>query len=298
MRQIRPVGLQTSDQIEALYQQLHALRDEGCSDLEIDLSFTSFLRPDGILAIVNAARLWHRWTQSRLLLTNLQSDVHKYLERIDLFTVCSKWLITTEVIQEEDRYARSTASRTLLEIMPIGSIMPQLSNDIHRAYDRADAILRSWFPGRDIAIERLCKMLLEIAENIGHSRDHGFVLIQRYDGRIRPHPGSEIVIAVADLGIGIEQSLTSRAVHPPVKVGRAAQGSDYISYALLQGVSSRSEVAGLGLWRVQQIVKDWHGELVIRSTGSMVHVTDNSCITEDELAPVPGTQVTITVRDP
>src|SRR5262245_51400491 len=137
MIQLRPIGLRTSEQIEVAFQQLHALREQTRGDVELDMSFISFLRPDGILAIVTAARLWHRWTQGHFILTNLQSEVHKYLERIDLFTICGEWLITSQVLQEADRFARSSSSRTLLEIMPITSASPQLSADVHRAYERA-----------------------------------------------------------------------------------------------------------------------------------------------------------------
>jgi len=47
-------------------------------------------------------------------------------------------------------------------------------------------------------------MLGEIAENIKHSQDRGFAIIQRYNGRGRSGNTSEVVIAVSDLGIGIE----------------------------------------------------------------------------------------------
>jgi hypothetical protein len=298
MSRLRPIELQTPEQLHALFRQLHVLHQEVSDDLELDMSFVSFLRPNGILAIVSTARLWHRWTQRQLVLTNIRSDVHKYLERIDMFTVCANWLKTPQTLPEENRFARSSASRTLLEILPIAGSSPQLSADIHRTYERTNTILRCWFPNRTDLLERLCKMIVEIAENIGHSQDQGFALVQRYDGSIRPQLGSEIVIAVVDLGIGIEQSLTLRGVQPPIEAGQVVQGSDYICHALRQGVSSRAEAAGLGLWRVQQIVDDWRGELVIRSAASQVRFANGSYITEDDLPLLPGTQVTITVRDP
>ncbi len=55
-------------------------------------------------------------------------------------------------------------------------------------------------------------MLSEIGQNIVHSEDQGFAIIQRYK---KPYSHdiervSEISIGIADLGIGIEESLCRR----------------------------------------------------------------------------------------
>lgn len=298
MKQITPLGLQTDAHIEQLYQSLYLLRDHAYGDLELDCSFISFVRPTALLALVNTGRLWNKWTNTSVVLTNIPSNVFKYLERIDVFKTCNPWLVTRQQLAVGEQHNRSQRSRTLLEVLPIAGNEPQLTIDVEQACERAEYILRCWFPGHNDAIIPLRQVLSEIASNIVHSQDQGFAVIQRYDGVHRLSAVSQVVISITDLGIGIRQSLAQKGQHPTRKDRSALLASDYIQHAFNMGITSRDTIAGVGLPRVLQIVQDWRGLLAIRSFRSFVKFEDGGIETCDDLVEIPGTQVTIAVRDP
>lgn|SRR6266498_340222 len=72
----------------------------------------------------------------------------------------------------------------------------------------------------------------------------------------------------------------------------------YIQYAV-QDYGACHDVQGQrGLHRVQEIVDEWRGRLIIRSSRSSVTWHKGGITMQDNLAFLPGTQVAITVREP
>ena len=124
---------------------------------------------------------------------------------------------------------------------------------------------------------------------------HGYAIIQRYKQPKTHEPdlASEIHIAVADLGIGIEESLVR--CQPELRQ-RFQRGSQFIQHAFEQGVSGRLTLRGIGLGRVLELVQQWHGSLAIRSNRSSVRFREGAVEIKDDLAAVPGVQVSIVVR--
>jgi hypothetical protein len=291
-------GLDTPERVEFLYMKLRASFESGCrSSIALDLSPVSFVYPDGLLAIANAARLWHRWTGTRVVLMGMQPQIHKYLERMDLFTVCRNWLYPDPALRLMDPYDRSPASTRLLEVMPISGEEKRNSSDVTEAVTRVQKILSAWLPADATAVGYLCLILSEIAHNIVHSHDQGFAVIQRYQDSTMGPMGSRVVIAVADLGLGIEATLRAKSrPHGPVKDQASWSGSDYIRYALTHGVSSPDRLRGTGLTQVKSIVGRWSGSMVVRSFRSRVGFEPEGFNERDNLPEIPGTQVTITVR--
>src|SRR5262245_41762095 len=135
-------------------------------------------------------------------------------------------------------------------------------------------------------------MVSELATNITHSHDLGFAIVQRYADSSSLVHEHNIVFAIEELGIGIEQSL-KRDGSPvdPSLLRQLHQGSDYILQALQLGLTSRpssartgSAVGGIGLYRVREIVKEWHGSLTIRSYQSKIRISSTGQIIRlDEL---------------
>lgn len=285
--------------MDTLYDQLGDALAIGRADpLAIDLSRLSFVRPNELLVLVTVARLWHRHIGQHTTLVGMQPEVHRYLERMDLFTTCGDWLQQDHELPLAERYARSRASRNLLEVVPIAADNDQNSRDVTDTTGRAKDILETWFGAKTPAVGRLLTILSEIASNVAHSDDRGFAVIQRYRNPADPAAGGRVVVAVADLGIGIEASLRRRRAWGGPGGRRAlGTGSGAILRAFDLGVSSRETVAGLGLPRVRQIVGEWHGLLAVRSFGSSVRFEEDAVYTQDGLAEVPGTQVTITAQD-
>ena len=296
---LRPVSLNGVRTIERFFQDVaEALAT--CSPLQpliLDLAFVTFIPPEGIIALTTVARLWHSTTGRRVRLVNLRTEVHGYLERMDVFERCAEWLEEEHELADEERYDRSRASVNLLELLPIAGDDQQNAQDVTAAVERAGRIVTTWFDADSAAVGRLLTMLSEIASNVVHSHDRGFAVIQRYRSREVSHVGSRVVIAVGDLGIGIRASLRTRSGIPLLPDGVSlSTGSDFILHALNLGVTRRETPAGLGLYLVRSLVEEWQGSLVIRSHDSMIRMSADGFERADGLADITGTQVTITVR--
>lgn len=293
---LRPVSLNSISSIERFYREVDAavLACRPLEPLVLDLSWVGFLPPEGIIALVTAARLWHGATGAPVRLSNLRSDVHRYCDRMDVFRQCGTWIEEERPLAEEERFDRAPASSNLLEVHPIASDEDRNSQDVAVALARAARIVDAWFDADAAAVGRLLTMLSEIASNVVHSRDQGFAAMQRYRDDTRQF-GSRVTMAVGDSGIGIEASLRAKA-RTGSRPTRLTSGSDYILHALELGVTSRDSTGGVGLYRVKGLVEEWRGSLIIRSGRSMARVSAEGIETWDDLANIPGTQVTITVQ--
>lgn len=302
MSSIRIIAPVTSDnclQYEDLYSQVASL----CSTnrmqlLQIDMSAVSFVSVDGLLALVCIARLWHRCSGDIVVLQHVDPKVHRYLERMDLFTHCNAWLEQDRILTDHERFDRKPNSERLLEITPIPSDESLNATAVQAALQRIRTILDSSTSRDANAVRQLYTMLSEVAQNVVHSLDQGFAIVQRY----RQPLGSSLVqnyrvmISVADLGIGIEESLrrNPRSLKQDPKTPLLS-GSDYIIKALDVGVTSRNSSGGIGLYQVRKLVQEWQGILTIRSQRSRVQITGDRITRTDGLAEIPGTQVTIEV---
>jgi len=299
MAQLKPTNLSASPSIEQFYGQVKSALTK-CPQIDplvVDLSWVGFVPPEGIIALVTAARLWHGATGCPTLLHNLRPDVHAYLERMDVFSQCGAWLQEERALVEGERFDRSRASSNLLEVLPIAGEEEQNAQDVTVAVTRARQIVDTWFDADTAAVGRLLTMLSEVTSNVVHSRDSGSAVIQRYRAGDARQLGSRVTMAVGDLGIGIEASLCSKPSHRlKAQAGRLGTGSDYIMHALQLGVTSRSTIGGMGLYQVRSLVEDWQGSLTIRSGGSMVRISAGGIERSDDLTDIPGTQVTITVK--
>ncbi len=272
---------------------LDKIRAGESGSLVIDLGSVTFIPAEGVLALVNIARLWHRHSKEATVLKWVQRQVLLYLERMDAFVHDTAYLMAADTLPTHECWERSAASTNLLELQPIASAEADNARDVSRAVTRAQSILATWLDGDTLRVGRLCTMLSELASNIVHSDDQGFAIIQRYTGTASPFSGSTISIAIADLGIGIEASLRHRGTAGRTKV--LGTGSDYILHALQLGVSSREMIAGTGLYQIKQQIQEASGTLVIRSQRSEVALDGSTHRVRDDLACVPGTQVSLTI---
>lgn len=207
---IRPIRLDTLYQVEAFYEELSEVIACGYKGLIVDLAQVSFVRPEGVIALVTAARLWHKRTGHRIVLTNIQWQVHCYLERIDLFSRCTAWIAQDHELPSNERWDRNPESVSLLELLSITGDGKRNAQDVGSAVGRAKHILSRWFDAHDNAIGRVMTLSSEISSNVIHSLDQGFAVMQRYRDRTGTGMGSSVVIAIGDLGIGIEASLNSK----------------------------------------------------------------------------------------
>ncbi|MBZ0280762.1 MAG: hypothetical protein K8L97_08465 [Anaerolineae bacterium] len=291
MLYIKPMDLQYQDNIESLYSSLGRIQKPS-EILTIDLSETTWVFPHSILSLVTAARLWHRWTGSYVILDNMENKIHGYLERMNLFSECSFCLRAQK--SSKQYYERSTSSQRLLEVASIPSNEQSNIVVLRSALRRAKSILAMWITDVEL-VGSVLTMVSEIGQNIAHSQDVGYIIVQRYK---QPYSNdvesaSEIHLAIGDIGIGIEESLIQRDTTLKRSLSK---GSDFIQHALIQGVSGKSSNRGIGLHRVCELVNRWQGSVTIRSQSSQIRITGNEIEIWDGLVEVPGVQVFIVTR--
>lgn len=293
MTSICVCNLQFDSSIEALYADLNTLRMSS-NKLYLQMDSTNWIYPYGIVSVITAARIWYGWTKQRTVLARTQQSLSSYLERMDVFDVCNQFLSTDHTVPAQKRFDRSENSPRLLEVLAIPGSEQTNPIVVKQALRRAKKILQTWLNQPEL-VDSVLTLLSEISHNITHSNDEGFAIIQRYK---LPYShdsdlASEIHIAIADLGIGIEQSLTWQHANLPEQL---ENGSDFIVHALRQGTSGMPGVRGLGLDRVRDLVQKWNGKLMIRSMRSKVQIRNDNLAVWDGLALVPGVQVSIVVR--
>lgn len=283
---------------EDLYAKIVSLRP-GCANqsLIINMRAVHFVYVDALLALTSVVRLWWQWSGCKVLLKDIPFAVHRYLERIDFFEKCSEWLEQDYILDPSERFERKPHSERLLEVTPIPSDEVNNAVVVREAVDRIRLILDNATNRDADTVGGLCTILSEITQNVVHSLDRGFAVVQRYrtSGLV---PGYRVMIGVVDLGIGIETSLRRGGGAQLMNDHGTplASGSDYILKALDLGVSSRASAGGIGLNKVRRLVEKWQGALTIRSQRSSVHITSSSVTRVDDLVEIPGTHVTILVQ--
>ena len=98
-----------------------------------------------------------------------------------------------------------------------------------------------------------------------------------------------VIIGVADLGIGIRESLGKR-------FSQAREWPHYRAIAnALRKDFSRYPDRGLGLYVISQIVNQYHGSLDIRSGDTSLYVRQRARWVQS--CPFPGTQVGISLSE-
>lgn len=269
--------------VEKFFTKLHALLRVPTLiplPLIIDLRSTWFIYPEGALALICAARLWHQHTGQKTILY-MKDDVHSYLDRIDLFTTCETYF--ERPASPAEPFAR-TRSRNLLEVIEFSKDVDNNAAQIPDAIERAFRILYYDFD-RD-RTNAIGTLFSEIAANIPHSRDNGYAIVQRYPKTNTVHMG------IADLGVGFQENLMHHR-----QCTTFTRGSEFIKHILLKGgITSRDGDGGMGLYTVNQIVQNGEGVLTIRSGSSIVQLYQNDdLIFFDDLPFIPGVQVFLSV---
>ena len=133
---------------ETAYQDvLDKIQAGACGSLAINLSPVTFIPAEGVLALVNIARLWHRHSGEATVLERVQRPMLQYLERMDAFAHDTACLVAAEPLPAHRCWERSAASTNLLELQPIASAEADNARDVSRAVTRARSILVTWLGG-------------------------------------------------------------------------------------------------------------------------------------------------------
>ncbi len=254
----------------------------------IDLSGVTFIDPYGMVGILETGRLLQLMDREKELILPESELVIKYLERMDFFKYAGRYFeIGPEINSLRDKYLKSSSSDVLLEITPI-----EKSNDIHsivgKVKERANNILEKHLHYDRRAINGFIVSLSEVCQNIlEHSENTGCVGIQKY--HFQKLNKNVVKIAVMDLGIGFEKSLSGRL--------DVTDETDAIDKALFQGVSRyEDEGRGHGLAAVRRFVNKWNGKLSIRSGNAKLSIIPKwswGKKREQNLNYFPGAQINI-----
>lgn len=243
----------------------------------LDMSNTPFVRTYGVMALVITCRKLAKLSGQPVLLKNLSDEVNEYLHSINFFEVGSNW-VRCSTRADQNEIDNQISNR--LELTTIVG-----SKNVELIAERAETIFSHWLRVSDL--HKLVNVLSELCANVyQHSGDpFGCVLIQKVQSKTRGRV--EVRLAVGDMGRGIKGSLIAH--HGEI-------GHDTIDYLreAMKGRSARAGRGGLGLRRVEQIVKEVGGYLWLRSeTAAILSKGPGQSKEFAELAYVSGTQVAV-----
>lgn len=284
---IKLQALQCCDDAELLYKALNNLSIAN-EALELDCRQIYFVDASCTLALLTVSRLWFRWTGRETHLMRLQDNVHEHICRLNLFDLNGETLVDHEPLEYEvpNHFGRVNDRRIVPQFIPSHAESNRLV--MEDVLDAVEESIDLWFQDARL-LRDVSMMLSELGENIIHSNDYGYLLLQRYRSRDF-QGGTRLVIAISDLGIGIRQSLgRTNLLHENMT------DSDCIQLALEHRVTGTSENRGIGLEEVRRVALQSakYAELRIRSGTGALNIQQNQVRNENQLAAVPGVQITL-----
>jgi anti-sigma regulatory factor (Ser/Thr protein kinase) len=244
-------------------------------DLVIDLGRARFIDPYGTVCLVMLARALYSPTRQVAYVLPSDEDTQRFMLAMGVVEHLAPY--------GELRNLTRTPGPGRGDFFGLGLTPVQASTDVNAVVGRFFTLARSelgFGPG-DLADS--AKIVSELCSNIkDHSQDWGLATVQLY----RDRNGRRYVsIGVADLGVGIRQSLSG---HRPEVAGWTHQQA--VEQAL-SGLSSRPAGGGLGLSSVREIVRRYTGHLAVRSGDTKVQMTAGKATRALRVAPFAGTQV-------
>lgn len=256
--------LYTNSKIDGLVWYInHTPKDD---NLIFDFSLLKFLRPEIVILLVTASKMWYDKSGRPVRWKNLQSGPTGYLNRINISVV--------EYVQVDNNPIAMLAGH-LKEPQAMQALIPlQVIQDpthLANVIKDAGAKLEEWFPER-AETSFSSDIQLMISEIAGNSLEHSirglngqqpicYFTAQRYCPE-KKYP--KVIIVIGDLGIGFNGSLN---------MNRRSLWKDdeAICKALFNGESSRELGGGLGLKTVSAKLKNYGGHITIRSGAGSVH---------------------------
>jgi len=280
-------GLQSYADAEILYQSFNDL-DIANDALELDCCQIQFVDASCVLALLTVSRLWFRWTGQVTRLLGLQDNVHEHICRLNIFELTGETLMDHEPLGYEvpNHFAHVNDRRIVPQFIPSHAKSNRLV--MEDVLDAVEESIGVWFNDARL-LRDVSMMLSELGENIIHSNDYGYLLLQRYRSRGFPG-GTRLVIAISDLGIGIRQSLARTNF-----IKGDMKDSDCIELALQHRVTGTGESRGIGLEEVRRLALQSakYTELRIRSGTGALNIQQNQIQKEDLLTAIPGVQITL-----
>jgi len=275
----------TAVTMDAVFAEAAALgdgpADGAAEELRLSLEDVRFIDPYGLVGLWCVLRYLQRRHPAITVIPPTDRELQGYLRRMSFAagTAPGAGLEGTG-----GGRGASGPSDVLLELTPIEQ-QADVEKVIRNMLGRVRRILESELGYGERDVTAFCTVLAEACTNIcDRSEDRGVVAAQRYTQR----GGTRyVVVGVADLGIGIRQSLATRY--------RQAERWSHIQAIInaLQKEYSRHPDRGLGLFMVSRIVGAYRGSLHIRSGDARLYLRHRA--RRLAASPFPGTQLAISL---
>jgi anti-sigma regulatory factor (Ser/Thr protein kinase) len=260
---------------------VEGLSDRGSEALRLILEDVKFIDPYGLVGLWCVLRYLKRRHRAVLVIPPTDRELQGYLRRMNFPAVTSPSAVLEG---SAGGPGASAPSDVLLELTPIEH-QADVEQVIRRMLGRIRRILERELGYGERDVTAFCTVLAEACTNIcDHSEDSGVVAAQRYTQR----GGTRyVVVGVADLGVGIRQSLATRY--------RQAERWSHIQAIVhaLQKEYSRHPDRGLGLFMVAKIVGAYRGSLHLRSGDARLYLRHRA--RRLAAGPFPGTQLAISL---
>lgn len=245
--------------------------------LIIDLGSARFFDPYGMVCLVMLARSLQRHQHQVAFVLPNDSDALQFGHSMGFY---DQLALYSSLRNTGRTRSAALVRRQGLELTPILA-----GADISTVVGHFLALARAelGFGAGDLVDS--AKMVSELSSNVrDHSQDQGLAAAHLYRDR---RGNRYISIGVADLGIGIRQSLSRR--HP-----EAGQWTHEQAVAqALAGLSSRSVGGGLGLSSTRELVRRYQGHLALRSGDAKLQLSADKQPQALRVALFGGTQVGI-----
>lgn len=260
----------------------------GGEPVVLDLRSVEFVEPAGLTGL--AVLIEHlSFKTDRIQLSLSGGSIPAYLERMDFFKAFGDRLETNIDLTPLEERSRHNPG-TLQELVNFHT-----EEEIPGIIDRISEILqRQQYLVKERAA--ICATLSEICANaVEHSSSPfgAYAAVQAYHHVVsgRRGPGEEVLIAIADGGVGIRQTLSRNPDHAEY----TATDNEAIRHSLKMGVSSSGELGrGGGLTVVAQIAARSGGSLSLRSgSGRVTTYADRT--SSRNVPPFPGTFVRVSL---
>jgi anti-sigma regulatory factor (Ser/Thr protein kinase) len=275
----------TAVTMDTVFAQAAALVDEPGDDraeeLRLSLEEVMFIDPYGLVGLWCVLRYLKLQHSVVAVVPPKDPDLQGYLRRMNFPAETSPIAVLD---RNGGKGGSSGPSDVLLELTPIAH-QADVEQVIRNMLGRVRRILERELGYGERDVTAFCTVLAEACTNIcDHSEDRGVVAAQRYKQR---GGNRYVVVGVADLGIGIRQSLASRY--------RQAARWSHIQAIInaLHKEYSRHPDRGLGLFMVSKIVGAYRGSLHIRSGNARLFLRHRA--RRLTASPFPGTQLAISL---
>ena len=255
--------------------------DGGVEELTLSLEEVQFIDPYGLVGLWCVLRYLQRRHPAVAVIPPTDRKLQGYLRRM---AFPAGTLPSAALDGDGGGRGASGPSDVLLELTSTNQ-QADVEQVLRRMLGRIRRILESELGYGERDVTAFCTVLAEACTNIvDHSEDRGVVAAQRYTQR---DGARYVVVGVADLGIGIRQSLATRY--------RQAERWSHIQAIVnaLQKEYSRHPDRGLGLFMVSKIVGAYRGSLHIRSGDARLYLRHRA--RRLAASPFPGTQLAISL---